>query len=52
MPLQELFEYCNQVLSIDFTYFGFTFTLFEVLVMDFVFCLLGVCIGKILNPKE
>lgn len=51
-PFIIVLMYCRSVLNIDFNYFGFTFTLFEVLVLDFVFALIGVCIGKLLNPKE
>ena len=52
MPLFEVLDYCRKLLNIEYTYYGFTFTLFEVLVLDFIFALIGVCIGKMLNPKE
>lgn len=47
--LTVIFMFCKSILDIEFTYAGFTFTLWEVFIATIFFCIIGYVIGRILN---
>ena len=49
MLLRTVFLACLGILNLEFSYAGFTFTLWQVFVATFIFALIGWIIGRLLN---
>lgn len=47
--LTVVFMFCKSILDTQFTYFGYTFTLWQVFVATIIFALIGWVIGRLLN---